>query len=399
MAEKRVRRSSSIIQDVELEVLKENLRNKHKQIVEEVDEKIDRIFEEFFCEVNKLSLNRFDVEKLFSDGQKSQQKSKPKKQTKRITKNDNHLPDKLPEKQFQPRNSLLTDLFEIKHVKTIYHVFIVIFNLLLLNVFVSDFVDTGKINIGLDPIITGFGGFHYAIFVWCWMQLTIFALFPLFTTWAGINKKYFSRRGFFTSVWNFLGVLSVMAYMFGFIAIYTRAVVHFQLGQASSVAVLMELVRFVMKAYAFIRTNVPRALKLGRKRKASEENSSSDDSSYDPTLPPSGSPKVNDKQPLPLFRQYAYFLFAPTLIYRDEYPRNRLIRWTFVGKCFLEVASIIFVMSFISERFMYPLFHAFGSQFFEIGAKELMGWVFNSMLPGLLCFLIGFYLVRRIFFV
>jgi sterol O-acyltransferase len=393
MAEKRVRRSSSIIQDVELEVLKENLRNKHKQIVEEVDEKIDRIFEEFFCEVNKLSLNRFDVEKLFSDTSKNG-KGKPKKQTKRIAKKDSQsLPDKLPEKQFQPRNALLTDLFEIKHVKTIYHVFIVIFNLLLLNVFVSDFFASGRINIGLDPIVTGFGGFHYAILVWCWMQITIFGLFPAFTTWARLTKKYFSKRGFFTSVWHFLGVLSVIAYVFGFIGIYTKAVVHFKLGQASSVAVLMELVRFVMKSYAFIRTNVPRALNRRKKQKSSEDNSSSDESAFDPTMPPSGSAKVNEKQPLPYFRQYVYFLFAPTLIYRDEYPRNRIIRWNFVFKCFLEVCSVIFIMSFISERFMYPLFHAFGSQFYEVGAKELMGSVFNSMLPGLLCFLIGFYCV------
>ena len=29
---------------------------------------------------------------------------------------------------------------------------------------------------------------------------------------------------------------------------------------------------------------------------------------------------VKDNQPLPEFGQYLYFLFCPTLIYRDQYP-------------------------------------------------------------------------------
>lgn len=141
-----LRRSGSLnnmLQDMELEVLKQNISNKHKQMVHEIDAKLDKIFDDFLSEVTKLSLNRFEVEKLFDDRANEKVKSKP-------TTNDDKPAHpvklkprmKLPEKVFQPRNSLLTDLFEIKHLKTIYHIFIVIFNLLLLNVFVSDFADT-----------------------------------------------------------------------------------------------------------------------------------------------------------------------------------------------------------------------------------------------------------------
>lgn len=145
------RRSGSmntIIQDMELEVLKQNISNKHKQMVREIDEKLEKIFDDFLSD-----LNRFEVEKLFSDEYKNTHKiderstsENPEKLTPRL---------KLPEKHFQPRNALLTDLFEIKHLKTIYHIFIVIFNLLFLNVFISDFAMDGSINIGLSPIITG----------------------------------------------------------------------------------------------------------------------------------------------------------------------------------------------------------------------------------------------------
>lgn len=395
MASKDLRRANSTIHDMELDVLKENLRNKHKQISQEVDEKIDRIFDEFFIEVNKLSLNRFEVEKLFNDGKNGKNsKTKNDKQKKVYKKHEQKMPERLPEKHFQPRTSMLTELFEIKHVSTIYHIFIVIFNLLLLNTFVTDFVHTGKINIGLDPIITGFRGFHYALFIWSMMQLTIFAIFPVFSVWASLTKKYFSKSGFMTSSWHFFGVLSIIAYEIGFIFVFTKAVVHFNLGQASSVAALMEIVRFIMKSYAFIRTNVPRALNQGRRKlKSSSESELSDDVRHDPALPASGSPKVNDKRPLPTFGQFTFFLFAPTLIYRDEYPRSKHVRWNFIFKCCVEILSIIFILSFISERMFYPLYKTFGSEFYGVDVKELVGQVFNSMLPGLLCFLCGFYCV------
>lgn len=406
-----LRRTSSMtnsIQDMELEVLKQNISNKHKQMVTEIDEKLDKIFDDFLNEVNKLSLNRFEVERLFEDEKDGKprrriaEKSKADDRKKSKKVDSKKLPLKLPEKHYQPRNSMLTDLFEIKHINTIYHIFIVIFNLLLLNVFVSDFADTGKINIGLRPIRSGFKGLHYSLFIWCLMQLTIFSLYPAFRLWAYVTTKFFLKRGAMTNLWHFIGVLSVIGFQSMFVVGFTYIIIQFDLGQASSVAVLMELVRFMMKSYAFIRTNVPRVIYQRKKVKSSdesdldyEEDKNSDDTEVkeDVKLPESGSPKVNNKRILTTFKQYTYFLFAPTLVYRDEYPRTKHIKWNFIVKCFIEVISIIFIMSFISERIMYPVYNQFGSQFYEVGVKELIASVFNAMLPGLLCFLCGFYCV------
>lgn len=407
-----LRRTSSMsnsIQDIELEVLKQNITNKHKQMMNEIDEKLDKIFDDFLNEVNRLSLNRFEVEKLFGDGKngsvkhnkiKGESRTEDRKKSKKIL--STKIPVKLPEKLFQPRNSLLTDLFEIKHISTIYHIFIVIFNLLLLNVFITDFADTGKINIGLRPIRSGFKGLHYSLFVWCLMQLVIFGLYPAFRLWAFITTKYFLKRNLLTSFWHFFGVICVIGFQSGFIIGFTKVILLYDLGQASAVAVLMELVRFMMKSHAFIRTNVPRVLYQKKKSKSSdesepdyEEDKNSDDSGkkIQQKPPESGSPRVNNKRVLTTFKQYTYFLFAPTLIYRDEYPRTKHIRWNFVFKCFMEVLGVIFIIAFISERIMYPVYNQFGSEFHEVGVKELIASIFNAMLPGLLCFLCGFYCV------
>lgn len=279
----------------------------------------------------------------------------------------------LPDKQFQARNSLLTDLFEINHIKTIYHIFIVIFTLLLFNVFVSDFVNSGKINFGLSTIIAGFHGFTNAFMIWISMQLTVFALYPVFGVWSKITRKFFSVKSSTTSLWHLTCVCIVVIYQCGFLIVFTKIITKCDLGKATSMAILLELVRFMMKSHAYIRSNVPRTL-------SSKQKIINDDDK-------------SRRQILPTFGQYSYFIFAPTLIYRDNYPRISKINWDFVFKCFLEVLSVIFILSFIFERFMYPTYSRFGSKFYEIGVKELIISIFNSMLPGLFIFLCGFYCV------
>ncbi|KAG5671370.1 hypothetical protein PVAND_001571 [Polypedilum vanderplanki] len=336
----------------------------------------DKVLNGIFEDVRKLSLKCHDFEKQFinkSDNGKSEEKS--------MKNNRMHLPDRY----FQARNSVLTDLFEIKHISTIYRIFMVIFTLLLLNVFVSDFADTGKINLGQQTIIKGFSGFQNAIKIWICMQFSIFCIYPAFFIWTKATRKFFLLNGPFIAIWNLLGVLSVIAYQVAFISFSTKAVLDYKLGPAASMALLMEVVRFMMKSHAFIRSSVPRAFK---KKPLKKEVKSSDDSEleYD-----NDNSKIKINQSLPTFRQFSYFLFAPTLVYRDNYPRTQQIRWHFVLKCFLEVLSLLFILSFLFERTMQPTYSTFGSKFYEIGVKELTTSVFNSMLPGLLCFLCGFY--------
>lgn len=66
-----------------------------------------------------------------------------------------------------------------------------------------------------------------------------------------------------------------------------------------SFALLMEQVRFIMKTYSFIRLNAPRVLTYKNHQK--NPNASTD--------------------VIPSFNKYLYFLFVPTFIYKDEYPR------------------------------------------------------------------------------
>jgi sterol O-acyltransferase len=390
MPERRGHRRSSSMTDIShiVDATKDNFLNKKKQSADEIDEKFERLYKNFLSDTKKLNFSRFEVEKILIDSRSELNESKKYRHDESSSKKKKS--GKLPEKIFQARNSLLTDLFKISHINTIYHVFVVIFVILLLNTFVSDFADTGKINIGLRPIKLGFRGFNYAIGIWLCMKAVILLLYPMLKLWAFITKKYFLKQGISSKMWLKLGVIMIILFESAFMFFFTKAVLYCNMGEPISMAILLEITRFLMKSYAFIRTNVPRVLYL---TKIKTETSDSDFTETDSSDSIIGTPRVNDKQTFPKFSQYLYFLLVPTLIYRDEYPRNKVIRWSFVARNAVEVCSVIFLLSFISERFMEPMFRQFGSQSYEVGLKELIATVFNSMLPGLFVYLSGFYMI------
>lgn len=123
----------------------------------------------------------------------------------------------------------------------------------------------------------------------------------------------------------------------------------------------------MMKMHAFVRTNVGKQLE--GKLKADSKN----------------------LVPFPQFSSYLYFLFAPTLIYRDEYPRTKQIRWKFALSRLGEVVAIMFVFSYMYGRFIEPQFKMYGKE--KITKANLGVKIFGLMMPSIVIFLSGFYLI------
>ncbi|XP_055680201.1 sterol O-acyltransferase 1-like [Lutzomyia longipalpis] len=190
------------------------------------------------------------------------------------------------------RNSLLTDLMKVNHIKMIYNLFVVMMIITFLNTVVGDLVTEG------------------------------------------------------------------------------RAVLYFDLPQASSFAILMEMCRFVMKAHAFVRSNAPKVF-------TGKVKSDDDHRTAAPVLPS--------------FKTFQYFLFCPTLVYRDSYPRTKQIRWKVAFFHFLDVFGIILYLSFIFERFFLPNFKKFGES--EVELSTLVLPIFCTILPSTVIFILCFYCV------
>ncbi|XP_053680549.1 sterol O-acyltransferase 1 [Anopheles nili] len=351
-----------IVKDMAIEKMKRKMHDIVTRLGRDVEQKMDIAVDDLFTEVKRFNLKNYELKQLFNEQPTTVDNAGHRKGS---------LKDgKLPEKQFIARNSLLTDLFEVKHIKTIYHIFIVILIILFLNTVVHDFVDTGSINLGFRPIMAGFGKFHIALMLWFCMQMCTFFLYPCFRTWASFRGRIIAGSTV-QKLWDAAALALFFSYQCGFVVVAIKGLLWFDLPPASSTAYLMEMTRFLMKAHAFIRSNVPRALERDKK-----------DADSKPASP-------DAYRPLPSFGKYAYFLFAPTLVYRDEYPRTKQIRWRIVARHALEVIGVVFYISFILERFLAPLFEKFGHAKISSGSFVLS--LFGSIMPGSLSFLCAFY--------
>uniref|UniRef100_A0A6J0TGT9 O-acyltransferase n=1 Tax=Pogona vitticeps TaxID=103695 RepID=A0A6J0TGT9_9SAUR len=263
-------------------------------------------------------------------------------------------------KVFVIRKSLLDELFEVDHIQTIYNMFIAILILFILSTLVVDFIDEGRLVLEFDLLVYAFGGFSVAAFTWLYMFLSTLVMpYGLFIQWA---KGYHSslHKIIRTSSFGILFMIFQTVWL-GFVPTYITLT--YELPPASSAIVIMEQVRFIMKAYSLIRENVPRVVSC-------------------PTQ------KSNSLQ-LPRVSQYLYFLFAPTLIYRDDYPRTPTRRWSYVATKFAQVLGSLFYAYYIFVRLCIPIYRNYSQENFNL--RGLVLCIFNSILPGVLILLLVFF--------
>ncbi|KAF5274135.1 hypothetical protein FQR65_LT04533 [Abscondita terminalis] len=270
----------------------------------------------------------------------------------------------LPDKQFMARNSLLTDLLEIKHIQTIYHIFVAILFGLFVNSTVYDLIHTGQPKMGFALIINEFSNIHKVLYIWLGMFLVTSSTYIVFYAWASFRPILFPKS-LKQRLWDKTFVFLYICYIFSFIYTFTTTLITYQLSICESTAILCELTRLLMKTHAFIRSNVTQVLEY----------------------------KVHAEKELsfPEFSKYLYFLFIPTLIYKDYYPRTKSIRWNYVAKCFFEVFGCIFYISFIMERFLSPDFRKIGLK--PLCWKEITLAILGNGMAGILVLLTTFYAV------
>uniref|UniRef100_A0A0K8U8F3 Sterol O-acyltransferase 1 n=1 Tax=Bactrocera latifrons TaxID=174628 RepID=A0A0K8U8F3_BACLA len=144
---------------------------------------------------------------------------------------------------------------------------------------------------------------------------------------------------------------------------------------------LLESTRLLMKMHSFVRTNAGRV--LAGKLKTDALSIDVDDL-YDVQ-------QSTQAIRLPSFSSYLYFLFAPTLIYRDSYPRTTHIRWKFVLARFMEVVGVAFFYSYIFERYIRVQYENIGLE--ELSLRTLVIKLHSMVMPNNIIFLCGFYLI------
>jgi hypothetical protein len=91
--------------------------------------------------------------------------------------------------------------------------------------------------------------------------------------------------------------------------------------------------------------------------------------------------------PCPEFSKFLYFLFAPTLIYRDSYPRTSSVRWKYVISHLAQFATTTLFAYYLFYRFCLPVFGNFHSE--HVTLKIFVLSILNCTLPGALVLFCG----------
>lgn len=266
------------------------------------------------------------------------------------------------EKQFVNRRSLLDELFEVNHIRTIYHMFIALLILFILSTLVVDFLDKGRLVLDFDLLVYAFGQFPLVVCTWiCMFSSVLVVPYTLFYFWSQTQTEFFSYHRASSLLF---GCVYLLFQTLGLGFLPTYVVVTNGLPPASRFIIILEQVRFIMKTHSFVRENVPKVLAWTKDKKS----------------PNAQVPEVS---------HYLYYLFAPTLIYRDKYPRNPVIRWGYVATKFLQVLGCLFYAYYVFVRLCIPQFRSIRLQFFDLRAMVLC--IFNSILPGVLVLFLGFF--------
>ncbi|XP_055352649.1 sterol O-acyltransferase 1-like isoform X2 [Paramacrobiotus metropolitanus] len=264
----------------------------------------------------------------------------------------------LTRKEFVPRNSMLTDLFEIPHIQTIQYVFIAVLIIFGIHTIMNDIFDYGTIGVDLHIWVWAFGKFPYVVTTWCTMQgVALLGVYLALCCWATYRGSSPNRN-----IVDYVFLACYVCYQLVFAAIPLYVVNHWELPPASASIVVAEQVRFMMKSHAFVREKIPDITKATVQK---------------------------DVDPYPNLGNYVYFQFVPTLVYRDNYPRTKEIRWNFVFLNFAHVIGGIAYCYYVFVRFCVPVFRNFNHE--HVNFKTFMRSIFDCILPGSLNLLVVFY--------
>ena len=279
------------------------------------------------------------------------------------------------EKVHKKQSAPISKLLYSKDFQTIYNIFLAI----LLNIGIAelarDLLDNNDTSIA--TLFTGnFSKFDAVIKIWV-----------CFVVWSYFTTILVQLRHLPFSLLVLLHLSSILLQAF-------VAVTYVQVSElpiASSFVVLCEAIRCCLKMHSYFREkflhgNGENSYKHFIPSYAQGVNQS------DIALP-----RINIESWSVELQRYTYYLFAPTLIYRDHYPKiDRSIRWRNLSVHLFDFFGAIIYTSLIFKAYCVPEFQS-ASKNITNSHAVLLSW-FRSMLPGTIVFLLLFFAVMHSWF-
>ncbi|XP_061391788.1 sterol O-acyltransferase 1-like [Musca vetustissima] len=305
---------------------------------------------------NGITNDRKDFVKISDDSKKMQQNT-----------------CKLPKRHLECRESYFTELMKNDHIRCVYNLFIVAFIFYLAYNIMDDYFVKGRITLAANTFREGFINIHYALGMWLILQLYACAIYYPVKIWANIRAKL-HKHDFLQSLWSLTWLLAYITSQGLFVYVPAKVSLEYNIRNASCFGLLFDTMRLVMKQHAFVRVICGRVVS-GKSPTTTcpiqQGNSTRENNLDDPEIP--------------RFPKYLYYLFAPTLLYRDNYPRTSQIRWKFAVGHFIECLAFVFLFAFLYENHLLPILEDYGKE--KITGEILIRTFFKINLTIVLMFL------------
>ncbi|KAK1796425.1 hypothetical protein P4O66_009474 [Electrophorus voltai] len=140
-------------------------------------------------------------------------------------------------KVFVARQSILDELFEISHIRTIYHMFIAALFLFIISTLTVDYIDQGRLVLEFDLFFYAFGQLGTVIWAWTIMFVyTLLVLYYILSQWG--HLYHYSQWKMTVSVTSAVALLMAQIGMLGYFPVHV--VLLYQLPPASCIIVILE---------------------------------------------------------------------------------------------------------------------------------------------------------------
>jgi sterol O-acyltransferase len=277
------------------------------------------------------------------------------------------------QKVHKTRSSLLIKMHRNENVRTVYHIFIAIMLVMCLEEMLHTYFKTGYlIDVSLFAYV--FGDYQYVFMFWFVMAGFSYLIIPL------VQVIHFKK----ISCYVWIPVYCVMIltlYVFScWFCLYMK------LPMASGLIVTCEMVRMSLKMHSYLREK----LLFGNGENQWAKFIPESLKNKGVTIESLNIPDIKIEDLQSEYCKFTYFFFAPTLIYRDYYPRtNYSDRSSRIISSLLNVLGTIFYTFIIFQRYCFPYFQESWKEEYNF-RFVLISW-FKVMIPGTMLLILLFF--------
>lgn len=311
------------------------------------------------------------------------------------------------EKKHVYRESLITILFyKDKHLKSLYYFCVCLFFWMLCWVITEDYKNTGYL-LDFSSICKSFSKFditiYFLLFIYTYSLIVIIFIQAIKYYLKDKSHGYNFRYDLNKKIPYFYVFTIYIVYWSNLYIIVSNYIFIYNLPGPSAVIVGCELARVSLKIHGYFREKMLYGLKEYHPEHAyfkpkyieklfnikPEFNKNNSNNEFSSSL---NIPLISIDNLQLEFKRYIYYFFCPSLIYRDEYPRLKSIRWKYVYSHLLN-----FVFCFLSLYIIYR----YSCEPFIVNYKvqdhySLSQFIYDSLamaFTGITFLMVGFFLI------